>query len=51
MRELRCVEILQRIGNDEARRLLEILAGGDAEAIVTIEAKAALASSRRTAAH
>ena len=43
MQELRSVEILERIGSKEARRLLEKLAAGAAEAPLTVEAKASLA--------
>ena len=42
MRERRAVELLERIGMREARRLLAALAGGAAEAELTREAKASL---------
>jgi hypothetical protein len=42
-REVRCIELLESIGNVEARRVLQILAGGIAEAELTQEAKASLA--------
>lgn len=41
-RELRCIELLESIGNAEARRVLQTLAGGIAEAELTQEAKASL---------
>jgi WD40 repeat protein len=43
MRQLRSVEVLERIGNKKARRLLELIAAGAPEALLTIEAKASLA--------
>src|SRR5262249_7572477 len=43
MRELRSVEVLERIGTRKARELLEVIAAGAAEAILTVEAKASLA--------
>ena len=42
-REVRCIELLESIGNTEARRVLQTLAGGIAEAELTQEAKASLA--------
>jgi RNA polymerase sigma factor (sigma-70 family) len=42
LRSLRAVELLERIGTAEARSVLESLAAGAAEAMVTQEAKAAL---------
>lgn len=47
LRSLRAVEVLEQIGDAEARRLLEKLAAGAAEARLTREAKAAL-SQRKT---
>jgi WD40 repeat protein len=48
LRQLRAVEALERVGTAEARRLLEELSGGAAEARLTREAKASL---RRLAGH
>jgi WD40 repeat protein len=45
-RTYRAVEVLERAGGDEARRQLQSLAGGDPEAELTQEAKAALARLR-----
>jgi WD40 repeat protein len=42
-REVRCIELLESIGSAEARRVLQTLAGGIAEAELTQEAKASLA--------
>lgn len=42
-REVRCIELLESIGNIEARRVLQTLAGGIEEAELTQEAKASLA--------
>jgi RNA polymerase sigma factor (sigma-70 family) len=42
-RQVRAVEVLERVGGAEARRVLEALAGGAPEARLTQEAKAALA--------
>jgi RNA polymerase sigma factor (sigma-70 family) len=41
LRGLRCIEVLERLGGDEARRVLEGLAGGLPEARLTQAAKAA----------
>jgi hypothetical protein len=43
LRELRAVEVLERIGREDAGQYLEVLAGGAPEAILTIEARAAVA--------
>jgi WD40 repeat protein len=43
LRELRALEVLERIATPEARRVLERVASGAAEAILTIEARASLA--------
>jgi len=42
LRMLRALEVLERVGTTEARRVLEAWAGGAAEATLTREAKAAL---------
>lgn len=42
MREIRSIEVLERIGSKDARGVLEVLASGGADAIVTVEAKASL---------
>jgi hypothetical protein len=42
LQQARAVEVLERIGNPEARRLLEMLAGGDDRAPLTLDARAAL---------
>lgn len=41
-RELRALEVLERIGSIEAQRVLKLLAEGDPQARLTREAKAAL---------
>ena len=41
-RQIRCVELLESIGDAEARRLLRVLAGGIDEAELTHQAKASL---------
>jgi RNA polymerase sigma factor (sigma-70 family) len=43
LRQARAVEILEQIGTPDARRFLQALAGGAADAPLTLEAKAALA--------
>ncbi|MHB1423975.1 MAG: sigma-70 family RNA polymerase sigma factor [Gemmataceae bacterium] len=43
LRQSRAVEVLERIGTSEARRMLETLGGGGADARLTQEAKASLA--------
>ncbi len=42
VRQIRAVEVLERLGTDEARKLLAKLAGGAKDALLTREAKAAL---------
>jgi hypothetical protein len=42
LQQARAVEVLERIGSAEARRLLEALAGGDERAPLTLDARAAL---------
>jgi RNA polymerase sigma factor (sigma-70 family) len=42
LREVRAIEVLERIGNAEACQLLEALAGGAPGAVVTAEAQSAL---------
>jgi hypothetical protein len=42
-RQVRAVEVLERVGGADARRVLEALARGAPEARLTQEAKAALA--------
>ena len=41
LRSLRAVEVLERIANPEARQMLSALAGGAADARLTVEAQAA----------
>jgi hypothetical protein len=43
LRELRAIEVLERIGTVEARDLVEVVAGGDPNARLTREARATLA--------
>ena len=50
LRGLRSVEVLEHIGTAEARQVLETLTTGAPEALVTVEAKAALARLERRAA-
>jgi hypothetical protein len=47
LRELRSVEVLERLRTPAARRLLERLAGGNPDSRLTAEAKAALGRMRR----
>jgi hypothetical protein len=47
LRELRAVEVLERIGSKEACSLLENLAAGAPEATLTVEAKASLARMKK----
>lgn len=42
IRPLRAVELLERLGTAEARKLLEVLAGGDPDSVLTVEARAAV---------
>jgi hypothetical protein len=42
VREVRAVEVLERIGNRQARQVLRALAGGMAEARLTLDAQRAL---------
>ncbi len=52
VREVRAVEVLERIGTAEARRVLERLAGGTPEVLLTREARASLGRlSQRQAAN
>jgi WD40 repeat protein len=51
LRSLRALEVLERIATPEARQLVETLARGEGEGLLTIEARATLARiSRRAAA-
>ena len=43
LRELRAVEVLERIGSADARKIVESVATGDAEALLTREARMVLA--------
>jgi WD40 repeat protein len=45
--EIRYLELLERIGGDEAKQLLESLSQGDPDAALTMDAKAALERLRR----
>jgi hypothetical protein len=47
LRSLRAVEVLEHIGNPEACRLLSLLAQGEANALLTQDAKASLERLRR----
>lgn len=50
LRMVRSVEVLERIGNEESRKLLEALTRGEPGALLTVEAKGALDRlNRRTA--
>jgi WD40 repeat protein len=51
LRTLRALEALELLGTPDARRLLEALAAGEAEALLTREAKATLQSLERRAAN
>ncbi|MFL5338805.1 MAG: hypothetical protein ACJ8F7_01445, partial [Gemmataceae bacterium] len=42
LRSVRAVEVLERIGTPEARAMLQSLAGGAADARITLEAQSAL---------
>jgi hypothetical protein len=47
LREIRSLEVLEWIGNEDAKRLLEKLSKGAANAALTLDAKAVLARLRR----
>jgi hypothetical protein len=42
LRELRAIEVLERIGTAEARKIVESVATGDADALLTREARLVL---------
>ncbi len=42
LRKLRAIEVLERMNNDDSKKLLQALANGNREALLTIEAKEAL---------
>jgi hypothetical protein len=50
LREMRALEVLEGLSTTEARKLLEALARGPADAVLTQEAKAALQRLTRRAA-
>jgi RNA polymerase sigma factor (sigma-70 family) len=49
LRLIRAIEVLERIGNAQARQLLQVLAGGAPGALITTQARAALQRAAKTA--